>query len=294
MRMTLGVPTILALAAMISPSALLAQHRHPHYLTARSDLRRAVLLMRIPDEPNVMRDMQAAASNVERAIHELDVAAAFDRRDIDENPPVDTRLGRGSRFREILRLIDHARADISLEEENPLARVWRRRAFDYLDNAVAFIRKGGYDKFRDDTAPLPPPPAPLPPPPPAPVAAVHPRYVQAISDLRYARALLFRPDWRDVMRNQRAAVEEIDRAIGAARAAAIDDGRNPNGTPPIDARWGWRDRFGKAVELLNSAERNLSFAEDNRAAAGWRAEALANVVNAKRYVLRAQEEAYWR
>jgi len=279
---------MIALATVLTaPPATLAQYRHPHYLSARSDLRRAIILMRLPDEPNVMRDMGAASGFLERAIRELDVAAAFDRRDIIDSPPVDTRIGRGSRFREILRLIDSAKRDIAAEEDNPRAREWRARAFENLDNATALVRKGGYDRFRDETA-LPPPP---PPPPPV---AVHPRYSHAISDLRLARAYLFRPDWRDVMRNQRAAVEEIDRAIGAARAAAIDDGRNPNEAPPIDTRLGWRDRFTKAMELLNSAERDLSFAEDNRAAAGWRAEALTGVANAKRFVIRAQSEAFWR
>jgi len=286
MRIKLLVAVSMALAGVVlAPPAVQAQFRHPRYLHARSDLRRAVLLMRLPDQPNVMRDMQDASGFVERAIRELDIAAAFDRRDIDDNPQVDTRLGRGSRFREILRLLDSARRDIAEEEDSPRAREWRNRAFGMIDNAMALVRRGGYDKFLDETA-LPPPPPPLP--------AVHPRYAHAISDLRTARALLFRPDWRDVMRNQRAAVDEIDRAIAAARAAAIDDGRNPNDAPPVDARMRWDDRFRKALELLDSAQRDLSFSEDNRAAAGWRAAALDSVVNAKRFVARAQAEAYWR
>jgi hypothetical protein len=56
----------------------------------------------------------------------------------------------------------------------------------------------------------------------------------------------------------------------------------------------WGDRFRRAMELLNSAERDLSYGEDNRAAAGWRANALVNIANAKRFVARAQAEAYWR
>jgi hypothetical protein len=276
--------SMLLAGIVLAPPAIQAQFRHPRYLHARSDLRRAVLLMRLPDDPNVMRDMQEAAVFVDRAIREIDVAAAFDRRDIDDNPQVDTRLGRGSRFREILRLLDSARRDIGQEEDNPRAAEWRNRAYGWIDNAMERVRRGGYDKFRDETA--------LPPPPPVPAA--HPRYLHAISDLRYARALLFRSDWRDVMRNQRAAIDEIDRAITAAKAAAIDDGRNPNDAPPVDARMPWEGRFRKAMELLESAERDLSFAEDNRAAAGWRAAALANVANAKQYVARAQREAYWR
>lgn len=284
MRITRRVPSCLALAAaVLAPLAIQAQFRHPRYLHARSDLRRATLLMRLPDEPNVMRDMQEAAGFVERAIREIDVAAALDRRDIDDNPQVDTRLGRGSRFREILRLLDSARRDISQEEDNPRAAEWRNRAFGWIDNAMDRVRRGGYDRFRDEAV-MPPPPLP----------AVEPRYLHAISDLRYARALLFRPDWRDIMRNQRAAVEEIDRAIAAAREAAIYDGKNPNDAPPVDARMAWGDRFRKAMELLDSAQRDLSFGEDNRQAAGWRAAALANVANARRFVARAQEEAFWR
>src|ERR1022692_5273539 len=128
MRIPLTVPISMALAGVaLGPLAIQAQFRHSRYLHARSDLRRAILLMRLPDEPNVRRDMQEAAGFVERAIHEIDVAAAFDRRDIDDNPPVDTRLGRGSRFREILRLLDSARRDIGQEEDNPRAAEWRNQ-----------------------------------------------------------------------------------------------------------------------------------------------------------------------
>lgn len=134
--------------------------------------------MRIPDEPNVMRDMQTASSLVERAIRELDAAAMFERKDIDDNPPVDTRIGRGGRFREILRLLGGARNDIAQEEDNPRAAQWRNRAFGFIDDAMAMVRKGGYDKFRDETMGAPPPSWP----------AVHPRYLNAIAGLRYARA----------------------------------------------------------------------------------------------------------
>jgi hypothetical protein len=280
-------PFLVALAAAaLAPFAAYAQPRHPAYLRARADLRRATLLMRIRDEPNVNRDMETAIGFTERAIHELDTAAMFDRKDIDERPPIDTRLGRGSRFREILRLLGSARQDIEREEDNPRAREWRNRAFRNIDDAMAVVRKGGYDKFRDEAA--------LPPPPPPPPPAAHPRYLHAISDLRYARALLFRPDWRPVMRDQRAAVEEIDHAIGEAKRAAIDDGKNPDDHPPIDRGLGWEGRFRKAMELLDSAERDLSFAETNGAAAGWRNAALGNVRNAKAFVGKAMRDSWWR
>src|SRR5579863_6387337 len=59
MRITPRVTLYLALAVTVMvPPAMLAQFRHPRYLHARSDLRRATILMRLPDDPNVMRDMQ--------------------------------------------------------------------------------------------------------------------------------------------------------------------------------------------------------------------------------------------
>jgi hypothetical protein len=274
-----NAPIMMALAALA-----VAQGRHPAYLHARSDLRRATMLMRIPDEPNVNRDMAIAIEHTERAIHELDDAARWDRKDLDDHPSIDTHLGRGGRFREILRLLDSARHDIEHEEDNPIAREWRNRAFRNIDDAMAVVRKGGYDKFRDTAMAAPP----IAPP------AVHPAYLHAISDLRYARALLYREDWREVMRDQRAAVEEIDRAIGEAKRAAIDDGKNPNDHPPIDRGLGWEGRFHKAMELLNSAEHDLSEGESNGAAAGWRNASLANVQHAKAFVAKAMRDSWWR
>lgn len=291
MKLWKHVPIWITVAALVPFAS--AQFRHPAYLHARSDLRRATLLMRIPDEPNVNRDMAVAADFTERAIHELDAAAMFDRKDIDEHPPIDTHLGRGSRFREIVRLLDSARHDIEREEDNPRAREWRNRAFHNIDEAMGLIRKAGYDKFRDEMGGGPPPPPPMRMAP-APMPAVHPAYLHAISDLRYARALLYRPDWGPVMRDQRAAVEEIDRAIGQAKNAAIDDGKNPDDHPPIDRGLGWEGRFRKAMELLNSAERDLSEAETNGAAAAWRNAALGNVRNAKGFIAKAMRDSWWR
>jgi hypothetical protein len=57
---------------------------------------------------------------------------------------------------------------------------------------------------------------------------------------------------------------------------------------------GWGDRFRKAMELLDSAQRDLSLEEDNRQAAGWRAAAMANVNNARGFVAKAQRAEYWR
>jgi hypothetical protein len=283
----LGKTSILAAIAIaaLSPFELAAQGHHPRYLHARADLRRSIILMRLPDEPNVMRDMQEASGMVERAIHELDVAAMFDRKDLVDNPPVDTHMGRGSRFREILRLLGSARNDIDQEEDNPRAREWRNRAFGFIDGAMARVRQGGYDRFTDTLMPAAAPPPPV---------AIHPRYLSALSDLRYARALLWRPDFREVMRDQRAAVDEIDHAIAEAKRAAIDDGKNIDDHPPVDAHMGWEGRFRKAMELLDHARGDLSFTETNMAAAPWRDAARANVERARGFVEKAMRDSWWR
>jgi tetratricopeptide (TPR) repeat protein len=281
----------LAVAVMLlAPTAASAQPRHPRYLHARSDLRRAYLFMRVHEEPNVERDLNIAAEYVVGAIREIDNAARWDRRDIDDNPPVDTHLGRGSRFREIIRLLESARADIDGEEDNPMAREWRNRAFRFIDDSIAMVRKGGYDKFRDEVGGM------LAPPPPtgASYGGAHPHYLHAISDLRYARALLYRSDWRDVMRDQRHAVEEIDRAIDEAKRAAIEDGKNIDDHPPIDVRTGWEGRFHQAMDLLDSALRDLSSEEDNRDAAAWRSAARGHVQAARDSVTRAMRDSWWR
>jgi hypothetical protein len=283
MNISWKAPLLVAVAlATLPPFDLAAQGRHPRYLHARSDLRRSILLMRMGDEPNVMRDMEAASGLVERAIHEVDVAAMFDRRDIDDNPRIDTHLGRGSRFREILRLLGSARNDIAQEEDNPRASEWRNRAFRLIDQAIARVRQGGYDKFADEMAPPPPPPS------------IHPRYLSAISDLRYARALLWRPDFREIMRDQRAAIEEIDHAIAEAKRAAIDDGKNIDDHPPVDRRGGWEGRFRKAMELLDASLSDLSFEETNRGAMPWRAAARADVERARALVAKAARDTWWR
>jgi hypothetical protein len=281
----------LAVAVMLlAPTAASAQPRHPRYLHARSDLRRAYLFMRVQEEPNVERDLNIAADYVVGAIREIDNAARWDRRDIDDNPPVDTHLGRGSRFREIIRLLESARADIDREEDNPMAREWRNRAFRFIDDSIAMVRKGGYDKFRDEVGGMLAPPAPMG----ASYGGAHPRYLHAISDLRYARALLYRSDWRDVMRDQRHAVEEIDRAIDEAKRAAIEDGKNIDDHPPIDVRTGWEGRFHQAMDLLDSALRDLSSEEDNRDAAAWRSAARSHVQAARDSVTRAMRDSWWR
>jgi len=136
------------LAAMTATPALLRADtpgRHPAYLHARSDLRRAQLMMRVHDDPDVMRRVHQADVEIDRAIHEIDVAARFDHKDMDDHPPIDVNLDRRGRFQKAMELLQKSRADIAREEDDPSAVGWRNLAFRHIDAAMEFVRHAARD-----------------------------------------------------------------------------------------------------------------------------------------------------
>lgn len=140
--------SLIFLAAMISAPALLhadTPGRHPAYLHARSDLRMAQAMMRVHDDPDVMRRVHQADVEIDQAIHEMDVAAHFDHKDMDDHPPVDANLDRRGRFRNAMELLQKARADINREEDDPSAVGWRNLAFKHIDAAMNFVRRAARD-----------------------------------------------------------------------------------------------------------------------------------------------------
>lgn len=126
---------------------------------------------------------------------------------------------------------------------------------------------------------------------PRPVSAQeHPHYLHALSDLRLARAFLDRQQEWNVMRDQFAAVGEIDHAIGEIKRASIDDRKPLEDHPPIDSHIDHRGRLRQAMELLDSADRDLHAEEDNFASLGWRDAAIHHVDEARNAVHRAMED----
>src|SRR5579863_9941499 len=53
-------------SAAVHPAAISAQGPHPHYLSARTDLKTLQLLARIQEQPNVSLSLEAAAAKSER------------------------------------------------------------------------------------------------------------------------------------------------------------------------------------------------------------------------------------
>jgi hypothetical protein len=120
----------------------------------------------------------------------------------------------------------------------------------------------------------------------------HPAYLHALSDLRNARAHLERRGGDPAMRwDERAAVEAIDRAITDIRRAAIDDGKNLQDHPPIDAREPRAGRLHEALLALQASRNDVNQEEDNVFANGLRARGIRNIDEAIRVTQQGIGEA---
>ena len=122
----------------------------------------------------------------------------------------------------------------------------------------------------------------------------HPGYLQALSDLRTAYALMqHRQDGDPVQADElnRAANETLA-AYNELQQAAINDGRDINAQPPADFTWGdHRGRLKQANELLYRASHEIRSEEENPAARGMRDRAVYHIGEASRWVGQAQR--FW-
>jgi hypothetical protein len=110
--------------------------------------------------------------------------------------------------------------------------------------------------------------------PGGPPGGAHPGYLHALSDLRNARANLEKKGGDKQMKwDERDAIGAIDRAIKDIKDAALDDGKNLEDHPPVDAREARPGRLGKAIEALRTARADIDKEEDNVFAKGLRARA---------------------
>jgi hypothetical protein len=122
----------------------------------------------------------------------------------------------------------------------------------------------------------------------------HPAYLHALTDLRHARAHLQRDTPSEhVDREEAHAIAEIDKAIDEIKRAAIDDGKNLNDHPPVDAHMDWGGRYHKALELLDRAHHDISEKEDDGFAHGLRRRALEHIDEAHRIVGHLIEQAHY-
>jgi hypothetical protein len=106
----------------------------------------------------------------------------------------------------------------------------------------------------------------------------HPAYLHSLSDLREARWLIeHRPgDWAQTA-DEVEAIRQIDAAINDIKKAAIDDGKNLNDHPPVDAHLDNRGRIHESLKFLNKARADISSDEDNGYAGGLRNRAIGHI-----------------
>jgi hypothetical protein len=93
----------------------------------------------------------------------------------------------------------------------------------------------------------------------------HPAYLHVLSDLREAQWLIsHRAGDARVYANEDMALGEIQASLREIRQAAIDDGKNIDDHPPVDAKLDRKGRLHRAVELLHKARSDVAEEEDNR------------------------------
>jgi tetratricopeptide (TPR) repeat protein len=250
-------------------------------LHALSDLRNArANLERRGGDLQMRWDERGSIEAIDRAIHEIKMAAIDDGKNLQDHPALDAREPRAGRLHKALAALRSAREDVSTEEDNAFANGLRARGLHDIDEAIAFAEQGIAESDRGPgagAAKMGPEPGPPAPPP------VHPAYLHALTDLRNARAHLERRggDAR-IKWDERTAIDAIDRAIGAIKQAAIDDGKNLQDHPPVDVHEARAGRLHKALAALRAAREDLSKEEDNDFANGLRARGLREVDEAVR------------
>jgi hypothetical protein len=116
----------------------------------------------------------------------------------------------------------------------------------------------------------------------------HPAYLHALSDLRAARAhLQERPDHGELKHEEKEAIHQIDQAIDDIKKAAIEDGKDLDDHPHVDAGLDWPGRLHRAMQLLDKAHQDISQEEDNRWAQGLQQRSFDHIDRAKSAVAAA-------
>jgi hypothetical protein len=118
----------------------------------------------------------------------------------------------------------------------------------------------------------------------------HPRYVHALSDIRYARALIQRPDQANILEDEVNATQELDVATSEIKVAARDDWKPINDHPTVDAHLDHRGRFTEALKVLARAHDDVCKEEDDRKARGLRNRAVNHLDQAMNYVRQAMRD----
>lgn len=112
----------------------------------------------------------------------------------------------------------------------------------------------------------------------------HPAYLHALTDLRHARAHLEHGYGGQLRHEEQEAINQIDAAIAEIKKASIDDGKDLNDHPPVDAGLDHTGRLHRAMQLLDMAHEDIAHEEDNAFAQGLQQRAFGHIDRAKHEV----------
>lgn len=145
---TTGVTIVLA-ATMLGPEV--TAQEHSHFASARTCLRTAQMLMRVPERPNVQLTLKPADDEVEAAVREIDRAGVVGRRDAVDHPTIKQdprKLDDVDRFSSIVDLLRAARNEIQQEAENTHAE-WSSAVQRHISAALESVHKAAIDAHLD-------------------------------------------------------------------------------------------------------------------------------------------------
>jgi tetratricopeptide (TPR) repeat protein len=232
---------------------------HPAYLHALSDLRAARWM--IDHRPGNWQQNLAekeAVAQIDQALDLIKKASIDDGKNINDHPAVDEKPDRAGRLQSAVEFLEKARGDVNQEEDNHFANGLKDGSFRHISEALTWT-KHALDASR----------------------AVHPNYLQALSDLRAARWLV---DHRtaDVKKTveENNAVAQIDLAIDLIKKASVDDGKNINDHPPVDEKPDRAGRLQEATEFVEKAVKDVNLQEDNPTANGFRQQGMQHMSEA--------------
>jgi hypothetical protein len=108
-----------------------------------------------------------------------------------------------------------------------------------------------------------------------------PAYLHAIADLRMARAYIQADRSAGFDHERRHAIDEITAAIKEIKRAAIDDGKDPDYTPPTDSAGMAAGPLHEALRLVRKAHDDCYGAMDMPNAADMKMRALKHIDEAQ-------------
>jgi hypothetical protein len=133
--------SLMGVLVAMTPAAVNAANRHPAYQKARNDLRLAQFLMRVPEEPNVVKNLLAADAELELAVADIDKAAILDHKNLLDAPPLQENPDRRHRYERVASLLRSARTEMSHAEDNDRAVANRDQAGKHIDAALESVHK---------------------------------------------------------------------------------------------------------------------------------------------------------